>query len=39
MRINEVLGKMDRNTEMMRDLVQSEIDKKSIKTPSVSWVR
>ena len=33
MKINEVLGKMDRNTEMMRDLVQSEIDKKSIKTP------
>ena len=33
MRIKEVLGKMDRNTEMMRDLVQSEIDKKSIKTP------
>lgn len=33
MRINEVLGKMDKNTEMMRDLVQSEIDKKKLKTP------
>ena len=33
MHIREVFDNMDRNTKLMRDLVQQEIDKKNLKTP------